>query len=348
MTMLADTVDFVIGVDTHRDTHTASIVTALSGAATGEITCATTPAGLAELVAFADRHPGRRAWAVEGTASYGVGLLRVLHERGEQVIETERPHRTNRRRGKSDSIDATKGAREALGAEHPAEPRARGDRAALAALLVARQSAVDAAGVARRQLRAFIVTAPNNVRSRFAGLGRRKIVTVAEHLRTHPSHDTETRTAITVMRALARRIRALDTEADSHEHAIKELVTAWRPDLLDQLGVGPIVAATILCAWSHPGRFRSDAAFASLAGTAPLPASSGLRTRHRLNRSGDRDLNRVLYTIAISRLHYDPATRAYAERRTAEGKTGPEIRRCLQRYIARNIYRLLETPPPTT
>lgn len=297
---------------------------------------------------FADAHPGRRVWAVEGTASYGVGLLRVLHERGEQVIETERPHRTNRRRGKSDSIDATKGAREALAAEHPAEPRARGDRAAIAALLAIRSSAVHAASVARRQLRAFIVTAPETVRGRFAGVGRRKMVTVAAQLRTHRSHDTETRTAIIVMRDLARRIRDLDTEAHRHEASINELVMAWRPDLLGQVGIGPVVAATILCAWSHPGRFRSEAAFASLAGTAPLPASSGLRTRHRLNRTGDRDLNRVLYTIVISRLHYDPDTRAYAERRTAEGKTGPEIRRGLQRYIARNIYRLLENPPTTT
>ena len=292
--------------------------------------------------------PGRRAWAVEGTASYGVGLLRLLHELGEQVIETERPHRTNRRRGKSNSIDATRGAREALGAEHPAEPRTRGDRAALASLLAGRHSAVDAAATGRRQLHAFILTAPDDIRRRFQGAGRRKMITIAAGLRTHSAYDAETTAAITVLRSVARRIRTLDTEAATHEHAIRTIVDRWRPELLDQIGVGPVVAATILCAWSHPGRFRSEAAFASLAGTAPIPASSGLTTRYRLNRGGDRDLNRVLYTIVISRLHYDPATRAYAERRKADGKTGPEIRRCLQRYIARNIYRLLENPPTTT
>ena len=348
MTMLSDDTDFVIGVDTHRDTHTASIVHSGTGAQLASITSATNPSGLAELVAFADNHPGRRAWAVEGTGSYGVGLLRFLTAQGERVVETERPHRVARRRGKSDEVDATKGAREALAAEHPAQPRERGERAAIATLLVTRRSAVDAAATARKQLRADIVSAPSSIRERFDGTGSRRFVTVAQHLRHHPSHDIETATAITVMVSLAKRIRTLDAEALVHERAMRELVAAWRPELLDQLGIGTIVAATILCAWSHPGRFRSEAAFASLAGVAPIPASSGLTTRHRLNRSGDRRLNSAIYTIVISRLHYDPATRAYAERRRAEGKTGPETRRCLQRYIARDLYRLLENPPTTT
>jgi transposase len=348
MTMLADDTDFVIGVDTHRDTHTASIVHSGTGAQLGSITAATSQAGLAELVAFADRHPGRKAWAVEGTGSYGVGLLRFLTERGELVVETERPHRVARRRGKSDEIDATKGARDALAAVHNAQPRERGERAAIAALLVTRRSAVDGAATARKQLRADIVTAPHGIRERFDGAGSRRFVTIAQHLRHHASHDIETATAITVMVALAKRIRALDAEALVHEKAMRELIVAWRPELLDQLGVGTIVAATVLSAWSHPGRFRSEAAFASLAGVAPIPASSGLTTRHRLNRSGDRRLNSAIYTIVISRLHYDPATRAYAERRKGQGKTGAEIRRCLQRYIARDLYRLLENPPTTT
>jgi len=347
MTMLSDDTDFVIGVDTHRDTHTASIVHSGTGAHLGSATCSTSRAGLAELVKFADGHPGRRVWAVEGTGSYGAGLLRFLTEHDERVIETERPHRVARRHGKSDEIDATKGARETLAAEHLAQPRERGERAAIAALLVTRRSAVDAGATARKQLRAAIVTAPHQIRDRFEATGRRRFVTVAQHLRHHPSHDIETATTITVMVTLARRIRALDAEAVVHEKAMRRLIEGWRPDLLDQLGVGTIVAATILCAWSHPGRFRSEAAFASLAGVAPIPASSGLTTRHRLNRSGDRKLNSAIYTIVISRLHYDPATRVYAARRKAEGKTGPETRRCLQRYIARDIYRLLENPSTT-
>ena len=105
------------------------------------------------------------------------------------------------------------------------------------------------------------------------------------------------------------------------------------------------MAATVLCVWSHPGRVRSDAAFAMLAGAAPIPASSGQTVRHRLNRGGDRQLNRALHTVALLRLQH-PATRAYAARRRAQGKTSPEIRRSLKRYIARQLYRILEHPNP--
>lgn len=138
----------------------------------------------------------------------------------------------------------------------------------------------------------------------------------------------------------------MQAEAGVHEQAIRAIVAAWRPDLLDQPGVGPIVAAVVLCAWSHPGRCRNDAAFANLAGVAPIPASPGLTTRHRLNRCGDRQLNRALHVIALARLRYDPTTRAYAQRRRSEGRTDREIRRCLKRYVARQLYRQLEAGPP--
>ena len=104
------------------------------------------------------------------------------------------------------------------------------------------------------------------------------------------------------------------------------------------------MAATVLTAWSHPGRCRDDAAFAMLAGVAPIPASSGRTVRYRLNRSGDRQLNRALHTVALTRLLRDDRTRAYADRRRAEGKTDREIKRCLKRYIARELYRRLESP----
>jgi transposase len=138
--------------------------------------------------------------------------------------------------------------------------------------------------------------------------------------------------------------RGSGAEAADHQTALRTIVRAWRPDLLDTFGVGPVVAAVILCAWSHPGRCRNEAAFASLAGVAPIPASSGLTTRHRLNRCGDRQLNRALHTIALNRMRYDATTRAYVERRRADGRTDREIRRCLKRYIARQLYRQLEQP----
>ena len=145
----------------------------------------------------------------------------------------------------------------------------------------------------------------------------------------------------------ARRIHALTTEAAELGTTIAGLVESLTPQLLQQPGIGPITAAQIYIAWSHPRRCRNEAAFARLAGVAPLEASSGQRTRHRLNRRGDRQLNQAIHTIAISRSRYCPKTRAYIAKRTSEGKTTRETRRCLKRYIARQLYRLLENPPPT-
>ncbi len=255
----------------------------------------------------------------------------------------DRPSRPARRNGaKSDPLDAVRAGREALAREHLAAPRAAGERAALAVRLAARRSAVDASTVAQRQLLALIIAAPETIRARFRGSSTTAAIGTATRLRVSSSWDLETRTYAQALRDLARRARAMHTEATTHEKAILAIVRSWRPDLLDQQGVGPIVAAVVLCAWSHPGRCRSDAAFAMLGGVAPIPASSGQTTRHRLNRSGDRQLNRALHTIVLSRLRYDPDTRAYAERRRTEGKTDREIKRCLKRYIARQLYRQLE------
>jgi transposase len=172
-----------------------------------------------------------------------------------------------------------------------------------------------------------------------------QLVTACRRLRHHTDWDTETTATAASLRALARRIQLLQAEIVEHTRAITALVRAWRPDLLTRCGVGPIVAAIVLCAWSHPGRCRSDAAFAMLGGAAPIPASSGQTVRVRLNRSGDRQLNQALHLVVLTRLRYDPATRAYAQRRRAQGKTNREIRRCLVRYVARQLYRLLEGQP---
>jgi transposase len=346
MTMLAEAVDVVIGVDTHKHTHTAAVIVASTGAAVDELTVGTNLDGYAALVALADEHSGLRAWSIEGTSSYGAGLARFLAERGELVIELDRPHRSTRRNGaKSDPLDAIRAGREALTREHLAQPRASGQRTALAVRLAARRSAIDAATTAQRQVLALIVAAPEQLRSQFRGLASTTVITRAARLRLKASWDLETQTTAETLRALSRRCEAMRAEATDHETAILSIIKAWRPDLLDTFGIGPIVAAVVLCAWSHPGRCPNEAAFANLAGTAPIPASSGLTTRHRLNRSGDRQLNRALHTIALNRMRHDPTTRAYVERRRAEGHTDREIRRCLKRYIARQLYRQLERTP---
>lgn len=347
MPMLAELVELVIGVDTHADTHTAALVTTTNGAVLDTITVTADPDGYAQLVELAESRGGLRAWAVEGAGGYGAGLARHLAEADELVIELDRPARPARRGGaKSDVIDAERAARDALARTQLAAPKTGPERAALAALLVARRSAVAASTTAQRQLRALVITAPESVRARFRGHSTRSMIDLAARVRPGTTAaDVEAFTVLSTLRALARRIRALETEAAEHEHAIRVIVRSWRPDLLELRGVGPIVAAIVLTAWSHPGRCRSDAAFAMLAGAAPIPASSGKTVRYRLNRSGDRQLNRALHVIVLARLKHDPDTRAYAETRRAQGKTDREIKRCLKRYIARQLYRQLENPP---
>jgi transposase len=347
MSMLAELVEVVIGVDTHSQTHTAAVLDVRTGGVLARATVTADPDGYAELVALAEQHSGLRAWAMEGTGGYGAGLARHLQLADELVIELDRPKRPARKAGaKSDPIDAERAARDALARTQLAQPKTGAERAALQMRLTARRAAVEAAGDAQRQLLAMIITSPETVRGRFRGQTTRVMITTAAGLRPGVSSgDIQVITALTVLRDLARRIRHLEAEALDHERAIRAIVRSWRPDLLELIGVGPIVAATVLTAWSHPGRCRNDAAFAMLAGAAPIPASSGRTVRYRLNRSGDRQLNRALHTVTLSRLHRDDRTRGYADRRRAEGKTDREIKRCLKRYIARELYRRLETPP---
>jgi transposase len=349
LTDLREVVDVVIGVDTHVHTHSAAVLDTATGGVLGEITVEATAQGYAELVEFANNHATLRAWAIEGTSGHGAGLSRHLLASSEIVIELDRPKRAARRNGaKSDPLDAIRAAREAMARPRVGTPRSGGERQALSVLLAARRSAINASTDAQLQVFSLVIAAPEPIRARFRGQKLAAMLNTAAHLRVHPTWDTETTSTVVALRALARRVHALLTEARAHQKAIVTIIRGWRPDLLDQFGVGPIVAATALCAWSHPGRIHSEAAFAMLAGVAPIPANSGqVTTRHRLNRYGDRQLNQALHTVVRIRIQYQPATRDYVARRTAEGKTSREIKRCLTRYVARDLYRLLENGAPT-
>ena len=343
--MLDTMVDHIIGVDPDRDRVTASVVNA---ATTGEQASAmfeTTQAGYARLLGWANRHTTtQRVWSIESTGSYGAGITSYLTNRGEQVIEFNHPTPTVDG-AKTDTLDARRAARQVLGRSWPAVPRARGDREALRVLITTRQSAQTAKVAAINHLKALLVTAPPDLRDQLQGLPTTALVTKCLRFRLgpHPSEHTATKQAL---RSLARRIRSLTTEATELTKTITQLITNLAPQLLQQFGIGPISAAQVYIAWSHPGRYRNEAAFARLAGVAPLEASSGQHTRHRLNRRGDRQLNQAIHTIAITRTRDCPKTRAYINKRTSQGKTTREARRCLKRYIARHLYRLLENPPP--
>ena len=224
MHMLAEVVEVVIGVDTHKHTHTAAVLAAATGAVLEQLTVPTTPAGYQQLLLLADRHDGRRVWAIESTGGYGAGLTRFLAAHAEQVVELDRPKRTARRHGaKSDSLDATRAAREALGRDRLAQPRAAGQRAALSVRLAARRSAVQAATDAQRQLHALVVAAPDTLRSRLRGLTTPRLVRSCGRLRQQATWDVETAATAASLRALARRIQLLDREIADHTRAI----TTW-------------------------------------------------------------------------------------------------------------------------
>jgi hypothetical protein len=291
MHMLADLVDVVIGVDTHKHTHTAAVVAAATGAMVAQVTVAATPAGYRQLLKLAGEQPGRRVWAIEGTGGYGAGLTRFLAAHQEQVVELDRPKRAARRHGaKSDPIDATRAAREALGRDRLAQPRAAGQRAALSVRLAARRSAVQAATDAQRQLHALVVAAPEAIRERLRSLTTPRLVSTCGRLRQQTTWDTETTTVAASLRAVARRIQLLDTEIAEHTRAITTLVgpgdqtcsagpgwaRSWPPS---SCAPGPTLAAAPATppspCWAGPRRSRPPAArpFAS-GSTAPATATS--------------------------------------------------------------------------
>jgi transposase len=342
--MLADQVEAVIGVDTHRDRHVLAVVSAATGALVAEASVAADGRGYERALALARRHaPGRRAWAVEGSGSYGAGLVRLLVAHGERVIEIGRPERRGERtKAKSDRLDALRAARTALGRTRLACPRAGGAREGVRVLMVARAGAVSTRARALQQLRALIVSAPDRLRARLRGLGEAALLARCAGLRAPAGADAPTIATVTALRSLARRALAADREASALERDIGALVRALGPQLLAELGIGPISAAQLLMSHSHRGRFERESAFARMAAAAPIPASSGQVVRHRLDRGGDRQLNRALHTILLTRMRHDPATRAYIARRMSEGKSTREAMRCLKRYLARHLYRLLE------
>jgi transposase len=345
--MLADQLDYVVGVDPHRDLHALAVVHVLSGAVVFEATVAANSEGYAQALRLVDAHAlGRRAFAIEGTGSFGAGLTRFLSGRGERVVEVGRLRRERRSGGKTDALDAVRAARSVLGRDQPATPRAGGERQALQALVAAREGAVNAKCAGLGQLRDLLITTPEPLRSQLRPLTQARLLRRLAATRPDTRRDPELRGSMLALRSIARRVLELTAEERALGREIEALTRKLAPQLLEQPGVGPHAAAQLVLSWSHPGRIRSEAAFARLAGVAPIPASSGQTVRYRLDRSGDRKLNRALHMILVTRKRLHPPTIAYIERRLQEGKTRREANRCLKRYLARSLYRLLEHGAP--
>lgn len=334
--------EVILGVDTHLDTHVAAVI-GHAGKLLGTLATPTNATGYLKLLAWARSLGCVRRAGVEGTGTYGAGLARVLREQGIEVLEVNRPDRSKRRlKGKSDPTDAENAARSVLSGEATAIPKSQSGAAeAMRTVSVARRSAVKAKTQAINQLRAILVSAPQDIRERLWKVKADQCVAGCAHLR-HLGSTTLLRTLTTTLRLLAKRWLMLAAELKELDAALAHLTSESAPHLREQFGVGPQTAATLIAvAGDNPERLHSEAALAALCGVSPLPASSGKTIRHRLNRGGDRQANNALWTIAMVRMRSEPRTRAYVERRTAEGMSNKEIHRCLKRYIVRELYPLI-------
>jgi transposase len=353
MTMLAEVVDAVIGIDTHRDSHEVEIADP-AGRPIAALRIGNDSGGFTQLLAaIAEVAPGPRVVAsVEGSRSYGIGLARALTAAGLLVIECEQPSRKQRRgKGKSDPIDAHLAVLAALRLDANRLPalRADGDREALRILLVARQEITVTHTAQANRLRALLLAGDDTDRwAARAALTKTALAALAgRELPAQGRREQAVRQAEIARLALA--LTQARCQLKDNRKQLLAIVDDIAPGLTSRYGVGPVSAAQAIVSFSHPGRCRNEAAFASLGGTSPIPASSGQTVRHRLNRGGDRALNRAIHAIALTRIRSCARTRAYVARRTAEGKTPREIRRCLKRYIARELYRQLNhsmTLPP--
>jgi transposase len=336
----------ILGVDTHLDFHVAVAIDHL-GRRLGESNVPTTAKGYERLLRWTEGFGPVRCAGIEGTSSYGAGLTRHLRARGIEVLEVERPkhrRRSSRRNlEKSDPSDAERAARAVLAGEASGEPKSGEGRVEMIrALRSARRSAIKARTQAANQLQSLRVTAPEELRHRLRGLSTKELVSVAARFRLGDApRDVPTATRF-ALRSVARRYEALSEEIAELEAHLERLVAQAAPELLSLPGIGTDNAATLLVvAGDNPQRLGSEASFASLCGVAPIEASSGKVVRHRLNRGGNREANRALYMTCLARMRRDLRTKEYVARRTAEGKSKREIIRCLKRYVAREVYRVL-------
>jgi transposase len=343
MTIVENRTQITGGVDTHLNFHVAAAVDANGGTLGVE----TFPVGAKhyrELTLWLQRFGAIDKVGVEGTGSYGAGLARHLRGAGIAVVEVDRPNRQMRnRQGKSDHIDAIAAARAALSGAAAGLPKHRdGNVEAVRVLSIARRSAVDERIQILNQIRNICFCAPDEIRTRFEGLSPKALINQTAVLRPRQGDDVVRYTTLMVLRELGRRARNLREETNRLNRLLRPLVHETAPELLAVYGVGLDSAAKLLvAAGDNPERLHSEAAWAHLCGVAPIPASSGKTTRHRLNRGGNRQANSALYTVMLTRMQKHQPTRDYIAKRSADGKTMGEIARMLRRYIAREIYKTL-------
>jgi transposase len=349
MTKLTEQRSVTGGVDTHSRVHVAAAVDSTSQQLLGTASFPVTTAGFGDLLAWLELHGRVDAVGVEGTGTYGAGLSRHLALADIEVREVNRPDRASRRlQGKSDSLDAEAAARAVVAGRATALPKSRDGRVeAIRMLRMVYTTAVADRTQATNQFHAVVSTAPELIREELAGMSLVRQLQQVRGWRERPSEDVVSRIARTALRELATRIQHLEEQATRMDHTLTALTEQVAPALLDIAGIGVHTAAQlVVTAGDNPERLVSEAGFARLCGVAPVPASSGRTTRHRLDRAGDRAANHALWRIVMARIaHRDPRTLDYLARRTTEGMSKREIIRCLKRYVAREVFRAITNPP---
>ena len=351
MSIIAQLFAFVVGVDTHARNHVYAVIDAATGRHLSTRDFPTTTAGIKRAMTWVGRNTGgdlSTLWVIEGAASYGAILAGAVTSSGYEVVEAPWMNAKNHHGlGKSDPLDAARIGTAVLNLTEEQLRRPRlgdGVRAALRTLVSARDSMT-------KERTKTVNTLTALLRIHDLGHDARKPLIPAQIATMSTWRSRKEELSQSVARAeavrLARRIVDLNQDLKNNDTQLTELVkVSPAAPLLEETGIGPVAAAICLTVWSHHGRVRSQAAFAALAGVNPIPASSGNTVRHRLNRGGDRTLNRALHMVTLSRMTHDPKTQEYVEKRKTEGRTTKEIRRIIKRYLARKIYRILNNQEP--
>jgi transposase len=340
----------VIGVDTHKGSHALAAVDDGTGRVRGGREIKADEAGHLAAVRWARGLDEERVWAIEDCRHVSGRLEQALLAAGERVIRVApkrmgASRRGERERGKSDQIDAQAVARAVVNDGVDRFPAAYLDERAMDIRLLSdhREDLVAERTRIQNRLRWHLLELCPELEAK---LPRRSL----SNLRQLERLDRRLRrlapsVRLRVAREELAHIRALTRQAQELERELHGLISAYRPGLLEEQGCGTLTAALLIGHTAGAQRFRSDACFGRQSGTAPIPCSSGQRTQHRLDPGGDRQLNRALHTIAITRAHYDPVTREYLARKRAEGKTPKGALRSLKRHLARRFWRLLAEPP---
>ena len=342
----------VVGTDTHKRTHALAAVDAGTGEVRGEREIAADDAGHRQALRWAHELDIDVVWALEDCRHVSHHLERCLVSAGERVVRVAprlmgETRRGERKAGKSDQIDARAVARAVLKDGIDTFPSAHLDEAAMEIRLLCDHREHQVAEINRltNRLRWNLVILDPALE---ASIPARKmdfpgqLDRVARRLR-----KLEPSVRVTIAKEQVKAIRELSRHSRELKRQLHELITAHRPQLLEEIGCSTITAAILIGQTAGAERFETDSQFARMAGVAPIPASSGKTDRHRLHRGGNRRINRALHTIAVTRGRWDPESKAYLQRKEAEGKSRMEALRCLKRLLARRFHRLLMQPPAT-